>query len=75
MPKGIRLVKWCSQNFTERDMMDYECNYDECRTCGFNYHVMDFRKRQIEKYGLTRCEDGLYRYIIPERRRGRVSEK
>lgn len=70
-----RSVRWCAQQFTEADMIEYGCRYSQCNTCGHNTHIAEFRKRQIERNGLTQGEDGLWRYIIPKKGKPRANAK
>lgn len=62
--------KYCRQEFTIEDMIEYGCSYSDCRHCGHNENVHKYRKRLIKTCGLKKCEDGLYRFIIPKRSRG-----
>ena len=65
--------KFCGQHFDELEMIEYHCNYNDCRHCGHNPRVAAYRKRMIAKYGLKPNEDGLLQYNVI--RRGRKSAK
>ena len=62
--------KYCMQQLDIPEMIEYDCNFSDCRHCGHNKNVAQYRKRLIRTYGLTKCDDGLYRFIIPKRSRG-----
>lgn len=59
----------CMQHFSPDDMIEYHCDYTQCRYCGHNYSVSKYRKRQIAKYGLVKGKDGLWRYKVIKKER------
>ena len=74
MGAPVRTNKYCRQDFTVEEMIEYGCTYSGCRHCGHNKNVARYRKQLIDKYGLTKCDDGLYRFFIPKRRRGNAPQ-
>lgn len=42
------------------------CSPDMCRWCGWGRVERERRERYLKRYGLTKCEDGLYRLVIDE---------
>ncbi len=68
-----KLNKFCGQQFDELEMMEYHCNYADCKHCGHNPRVAMYRKRMIAKYGLKLNSKGLWQYTVI--RRGRKSGK
>lgn len=75
MGKPINPIIYCMQEFTVEDMIEYGCNYSDCKHCGHNRNVWRYRRQQIEKNGLTKCDDGLYRFLIIKRSRGNGGKK
>lgn len=47
-----------------------KCNPSECPTCGWEVEEAERRRTYTREHGLTLCEDGLYRLIIPKRNGG-----
>ena len=41
---------------------------DNCDTCGWCYAEAKRRTEYIREYGLTKCEDGLYRLVMEEKK-------
>lgn len=74
MGAPVRSNKYCMQSFDVIEMIENGCSYSACRHCGFNKNVARYRKQIIDKYGLKKDEDGLYRFHIPKRRKGNASE-
>lgn len=74
MGAPVRSNKYCQQEYTEEDMIEHGCTYSACRHCGHNCNVARYRKQIIEKYGLSKDDDGLYRFHIPKRRRGNAQK-
>ncbi len=70
MGKVLRSNKYCRQQLDVLEMMELGCTYADCKHCGHNENVWRYRMRLIHTYGLTKCDDGLYRFIIPTTRRG-----
>lgn len=54
----------CAMSFTDREMMEAGCEYCDCAKCGHNMEVAEKRIEEIERKGLTLCEDGIMRYIV-----------
>lgn len=69
MGKPVTSNKYCRQHLDVLEMIECGCSYSDCRHCGHNENVHKYRKRLLKIYGLTKCDDGLYRLIIPRRRR------
>lgn len=49
--------------------IERRCDPAKCRACGWEKSEAERRKRDIERNGLTLCDDGLRRYLIPRRKR------
>lgn len=47
-----------------------ECSEDKCTRCVWRTDNFEKRQRLLKKQGLTQCDDGLKRLIIPRERRG-----
>lgn len=73
MKGDIKINKFCGQKFDELDMMEYHCGFADCKHCGHNPRVAEYRKKQIERNGLKKGPDGLWYYTVI--RRGRKSGK
>lgn len=73
MDKELRKNKFCGQEFSELDMMEYGCGYADCKYCGHNPRVAAYRKRMLKKYGLKLNDKGLWQYTVI--RRGRRNGK
>lgn len=74
MGEPVRTNKYCRQEFAVEEMIEYGCNYSDCKHCGHNHNVWRYRRKLIEKYGLTKWDDGLYRLVLPRRRRGNAEK-
>ena len=42
------------------------CKPSDCKTCGWGRTEAKRRAYFLEKYGLTKCADGLHRLVIPK---------
>lgn len=73
MAKEHKPNKFCGQQFDELEMIEYHCGYADCKHCGHNPRVSEYRKKQIERNGLVKSQDGLWHYTVI--RRGRKSGK
>ena len=62
-----KVNKNCGQHFDELEMIEYHCNYGDCKRCGHNPRVAAYRKRMLAKYGMAKGKNGLWRYIVKRR--------
>lgn len=67
MDKELKKNKLCGQGFNELDMIEYGCNFADCKSCGHNPRVAAYRRRQVLKYGLTKGKNGLWHYTVIRR--------
>ena len=67
MDKELKKNKLCGQEFNEVDMMEYGCSFVDCKRCCHNPRVAAYRRKQIQKYGLTMGNNGLWHYTVIRR--------
>lgn len=51
-----------------------KCKPTECPNCGWNEREALYRRAYLKEYGLTLCDDGLRRLVIPKAEREGGSE-